>query len=137
MERDTPRAPGSDAARPARDLEVTLARLLTVGTVLSAGVILIGVALYLLRQSGERLDYGTFRTHADELNAPRSIVARALEFDAAAVMQLGVLLLILTPIVRVGFTLVAFVIKRDWMYVVIAGIVFAVLCLGLLGLKVH
>jgi uncharacterized membrane protein len=83
------------------------------------------------------MDFTTFRLHADELNAPTTILSKALALDAPAIMQMGVLLLVLTPVARVAFTLVAFLIRRDWMYVVIAAIVLVVLSLGLVGIRLH
>lgn len=134
-------APGqkqSDGAAPDEHaMEVRLAKLLTLGTTVSAAVVLIGVSLYLWKHSGDTLDFRTFQDHPDELNAPATIVSRAWAFDAQAIMQFGVLLLVLTPIARVAFTLLSFVVRRDWMYVVISAIVLGVLCLGLLGIRVH
>ncbi|MGH7621340.1 MAG: DUF1634 domain-containing protein [Gemmatimonadaceae bacterium] len=46
-------------------------------------------------------------------------------------VQFGLLLLILTPIVRVAFTLVAFVLQRDGTYIVVTAIVLALLLFGL------
>ena len=49
-----------------------------------------------------------------------------------AIVQLGLLLLIATPVARVAFTLVAFAIQRDRMYVLVTTIVLALLLYGLL-----
>lgn len=87
--------------------------------------------------STDTLDFRKFQTHSDELNAPSTIFSRALSLDAPAIMQLGVLLLVLTPVARVAFTLIAFLIRRDWMSCAIAAIVLAVLGLGLSGVRVH
>jgi len=55
----------------------------------------------------------------------------AFSGDATGIVQLGLLLLILTPIVRVAFTLVAFVLQRDGTYIVVTTIVLALLLFGL------
>lgn len=117
--------------------EVRLSQLLTLGTSISAAVILLGLAMYLWRHASERLDFTAFRTHDTELNTPSTILTKAVTLDAIAVMQLGVLLLVLTPIARVAFTLVMFLVRRDWMYVAIAAIVLVVLSLGLVGFRLH
>jgi uncharacterized membrane protein len=56
-----------------------------------------------------------------------------MELDAPSVIQLGLVLLIATPVLRVAFTLVAFVLQRDRTYIVITTIVLAVLIYGLAG----
>ena len=48
-------------------------------------------------------------------------------------MQLGLLVLIATPVARVLFAAFAFALERDWMYVVVSLIVFAVLMATLTG----
>jgi uncharacterized membrane protein len=48
-------------------------------------------------------------------------------------IQLGLLLLIATPIVRVAFSMVGFAIERDRMYVAFTLIVLAILLYSLLG----
>ncbi|MBX6342071.1 MAG: DUF1634 domain-containing protein, partial [Thermomicrobiaceae bacterium] len=50
-----------------------------------------------------------------------------------AVIQLGVLALILTPLARVALTAVLFVVERDWVFVAITATVLVILALGLLG----
>jgi uncharacterized membrane protein len=52
--------------------------------------------------------------------------------DAAAIVQLGVLLLIATPIARVIFAAIGFAVERDRLYVAISLAVLAVLIFGLL-----
>jgi uncharacterized membrane protein len=49
-------------------------------------------------------------------------------------IQLGLLLLIATPVARVAFAVVAFVLEEDRLYVGVTLIVLAVLLLSLLGL---
>jgi uncharacterized membrane protein len=51
----------------------------------------------------------------------------------ASVIQLGLLLLIATPVARVAMSLVAFILQRDRVYVVVTLIVLAVLIFSLTG----
>jgi uncharacterized membrane protein len=51
--------------------------------------------------------------------------------QSESIVQLGLLLLIATPVARVAFTLVAFVLQRDRTYVVVTSIVLALLLYGL------
>ena len=50
-----------------------------------------------------------------------------------AVIQLGLLLLILTPVARVAFSLVGFALERDGTYVTLTFIVLAILIYSLAG----
>ena len=130
--RSSPPSPGNQpgATVHKKDLEASLATLLTAGTALAAVVLVLGIAWYLLRDSATVLQFATFepRTKGGVLS-----VLRHAWSSGAGLMQLGVVLLILTPITRVFFTLAAFLIKRDWMYVVVTIIVLGVLLYGLFG----
>lgn len=50
-------------------------------------------------------------------------------------MQLGLLLLIRTPVVRVAMTMALFAAQGDWTFVLITGWVLALLVLGLVGVS--
>jgi uncharacterized membrane protein len=56
-----------------------------------------------------------------------------LSFRGRGIIQLGLLLLIATPIARVALSVVAFAIQRDRLYVVATLIVLAVLMYSLTG----
>lgn len=53
--------------------------------------------------------------------------------DCRAIIQAGLLLLILTPMARVAFSLVGFALERDGTYVVLTFIVLAILIYSLAG----
>src|SRR6185437_8477233 len=101
------------------EVEQIIGRLLQLGVLVAALVVLVGAALLLGRHGGAVASYAVFHT---EPAALRSI---------AGIVQVGLLLLILTPIVRVAFTLVAFVLQRDGTYIVVTAIVLALLLFGL------
>ena len=54
-------------------------------------------------------------------------------FDAASVIQLGILLLIATPVVRVVFCVVGFARQRDRLYVAVSSLVLAILIYSLMS----
>jgi uncharacterized membrane protein len=60
-------------------------------------------------------------------------VTDALKFRARGIIQLGLLLLIATPVARVAFSIGAFAAERDRLYVAVATIVFIILICSLMG----
>jgi uncharacterized membrane protein len=56
-----------------------------------------------------------------------------LALRARSIIQLGVLLLVATPIVRVAFSIVGFALEGDRLYVVITSLVLAILLCSLIG----
>lgn len=114
-------------------IEVIIGTLLRTGVILAATVVLFGGALYLARHGHEVPNYATFHGEPESLKSVSDIVHDALAGSARAIIQLGLLLLIATPVARVVFSAVAFAIERDYMYVVITLIVLGVLLYSLLA----
>ncbi len=113
-------------------LDEALGHLLRGGVILSAAVVLLGGIIYLATSWDQSADYHTFRGEPPELCNPVGIIRDAVHLNARALIQLGLLLLIATPVARVAFTVFAFAKQRDWVYVVITLIVLALLLFSLL-----
>ena len=109
-----------------------MGRLLQVGVLIASTVVLIGGLLYLRAHAGITKDYRTFKGEPASLRHPVELFRLLMTGDPAAVVQLGVLLLIATPIARVIFAAIGFAVERDRLYVAISLAVLAVLIFGLL-----
>ena len=120
-------------ARPDVTLERRVASLLRVGALLALAVVLVGAALLLARHWSEPLDHHVFRGEPRALRSPLGIVRQALRPSGEAIVELGLLLLVLTPITRVAFSIPAFLRRRDPLYAVVTAFVLAVLLSSLLG----
>ena len=107
--------------------------LLRVGVTLAAAVVLFGGTVYLVRHGFERPQLHVFKGEPSDLRTPSGIVNDALAFRGRGLIQLGLLLLIATPLARVAFSVVAFALEGDRLYVVVALIVLAVLVCSLAG----
>ena len=114
-------------------VERIIGTLLRFGVLLAAGVVMIGAIFYLARHGGETAHYGHFQGEPSDLRGFGGILAGAFEGRGRNIIQLGLLLLIATPVARVAFSVVAFTLERDRVYVVITLIVLAVLMWSLMG----
>lgn len=104
-----------------------LGNLLRAGVILAAAIVLVGGVVYLIRHGGEVPDFSEFRGEPPELRQPSGIVAHALELRGRGLIQLGLLVLIATPVARVVFSVFAFAVQRDRLYVVLTLVVLGVL----------
>ena len=114
-------------------IEVIIGGLLRTGVILAGAVVLFGAVVYLARHGGEAPSYAVFRGEPASLKSPSAIVHGALSISGRAIIQLGLLLLIATPVARVLFSAIAFAIERDYMYVIITLVVLAILLYSLFG----
>ena len=114
-------------------LDQVLGNLLRIGVMLSAAVVLAGGVLYLVRHGSDQPVYKVFHEEPDDLRSIGGIVSAALEGRGRGMIQLGVLLLIATPVARVIFSVFAFALQRDRVYVAVTLIVLAVLLYSLIS----
>jgi uncharacterized membrane protein len=110
-----------------------LGNLLRIGVIIATIVAAIGGVLYLAQHGFEQADYHVFRGEPAELRRVGGIVRGAIGLHARAVVQLGLVLLIATPVARVAMSLVAFALQRDRVYIVVTSIVLALLIFSLTG----
>jgi uncharacterized membrane protein len=107
--------------------------LLRAGVSISAFVVFVGGVIYLIRHGRSPADYRVFRGEPSDLKSLSGIVREALGFRGRGIIQLGLLLLIATPVVRVALSIWGFAEEHDRLYMIFTGIVLIVLLYSLLG----
>lgn len=112
-------------------METIMGRLLQVGVFAASVVVLTGGVLYVRAHSGVAVDYRTFAGEPAGLRSVSGLFRLLRAGDPVAVIQVGVLLLIATPIARVVFAVIAFALERDRLYVAVSLAVLAVLMISL------
>ncbi len=122
-------------ARPWSDfrIEQVVGNLLRAGVVIAAMVVLAGAVVFLARHGTEQPHYGIFLGERSDLDSVQGIIGSALEGRGRGLIQLGLLLLVATPVARVVFSVLGFALERDRTYVVITLMVLAVLVFSLAG----
>jgi uncharacterized membrane protein len=110
-----------------------LGNLLRAGVVIATVVVVIGGVLYLARHAFEVADRRVFVGEPAQMRSIGGIIRGVAAGQAAAIVQLGLVLLIATPVARVALSLVAFLLQRDRVYVFVTAIVLAILIFSLIG----
>jgi uncharacterized membrane protein len=114
-------------------VEVAIGNLLRAGVLAAAVVVLIGGTVYLVRHGGAAPHYGVFRGEPADLRTVSGILTDAISLRGRGIIQLGLLILLATPVARVAFSVFAFAMQRDALYVVVTLLVLAVLIFSLAG----
>jgi uncharacterized membrane protein len=113
--------------------EELVGQLLRFGVTAAATIVLAGAAIYLVRHGFQPANYRVFKGEPSDLRSWRGIVHEALHARGRGIMQLGLLVLLLTPVARVVFAGFAFAMERDWFYVGVSAFVFLVLLYSMAG----
>jgi uncharacterized membrane protein len=110
-----------------------LGNLLRAGVLLSAAIVLAGGCIYLSRHAHEAANYRVFLGEPSDFRTIRGVIRSVMNGRGRGLIQLGLLVLIATPIARVALSVVGFAIERDRMYVGFTLIVLAILLYSLFG----
>lgn len=122
-----------------RDMQLLIGNTLRRGVTLACVIALAGGLIYLWKHGSEPMkDYSSFDYHALPAGAETyttlsGILDGVAHFTAAGWIQLGVIALLLTPVMRVLLSLCDFVLQRDWLYAAISAVVLAVIVCNSLG----
>ncbi|HSN08519.1 MAG TPA: DUF1634 domain-containing protein [Hanamia sp.] len=109
------------------DIEAVMGRLLITGVIISGTLILLGGIYYLIQHGFSTPHFKTFRGEPSNLRSVKQIIKGVIHFDSLSIIQLGVLLLIATPVSRVIFSVIGFLFEKDYLYVLISLIVLGII----------
>jgi uncharacterized membrane protein len=114
-----------------RRIETWVGVLLQTGVLLAATIVLAGGILYLVQNHGARPDFTHFHGEPPQLTTLTGVVHGVEHFDAPSIIVLGLLVLIATPVARVGMCIVGFLFERDNLYVLVSAVVLVILLYSL------
>jgi uncharacterized membrane protein len=110
-----------------------IGNILRIAVVVAAVIVFIGGILYLIQNGSNSPEYHVFKGEPKSLRTISGILKELLVLDGVGIIQIGLLLLIATPVVRVIFSVFAFALQRDSIYVVVTLIVLTVLIYSISG----
>ena len=117
------------------DIESVMGTLLITGVIISGALILFGGVYYLTQFGFSKPEFHTFNGEPSGLRSIKQIFYGFIHFDSLSIIQMGLLLLIATPVSRVLFAVIAFLFEKDYLYVIISLIVLAILTYSILNVQ--
>ncbi len=114
-------------------VDTVIGRLLQTGVLLASLVVLAGGILYLFRYGGTHPSYAQFSGEPGPLHTLGGIASSARALESRGIIQFGLVLLVATPVARVVFSVFAFILERDWTYVLVTLLVLAILSYSLVA----
>jgi uncharacterized membrane protein len=112
------------------DLEKVIGNLLRYGVLTSSLVVFAGGLVYLIRHGGQLPQYHEFRGEPDKMKKPVLMWEAIRRGEGRPLIQLGLLILVATPIARIAFSFVGYLLEKDYLYAVLTVIVLLVILLN-------
>jgi uncharacterized membrane protein len=113
-------------------LEAIIGNLLRAGVLASALIVLLAGIVFVGQHRGDIVSYSTFQMERSDLRTINGIFHSVGSLRADAFIQLGLLLLIATPIARVALAAIGFYLERDRIYVAVSLIVLSILLFSII-----
>jgi uncharacterized membrane protein len=115
------------------DMQIVIGWILRVGVLLSMSIIFIGGVIYLYRHGQVPADYSTFKGVPDFVHNAHGIFNGIITLRGRAIIQAGIVLLIATPVIRVVFSAIGFVLEKDHLYTGITLLVLLIIFASMLS----
>lgn len=100
-------------------LQHVVSFVLRAGVIVSGGVGAVAVVLNLATHSSDKVSFAHYAGAKAEDTHVGPILVQALHGSPRGLMMMAILLLLLTPITRVGVSLLGFIKEKDRVYVVV------------------
>lgn len=114
-----------------KDMQLIIGWILRAGVAVSMVIVFIGGVLFVFRHGNSTPDYRNFNGVPYFIHNTNGIIDGALNFKGQAIIQLGIILLIATPVMRVAFSVIGFIIEKDYLYTAISLLVLLIIAISM------
>ncbi|MDB5114679.1 MAG: hypothetical protein JWQ79_171 [Mucilaginibacter sp.] len=115
------------------DMQVVIGWVLRIGVILSICIVFFGGIIYLYRHGQSIADYRVFKGIPVFVQTGSGILNGILTLRGRAIIQAGIVLLIATPIIRVVFSAIGFILEKDYLYTCITLLVLLIIFASMLS----
>ncbi len=109
------------------DLEKFIGQLLRFGVILSSVIVAAGGVVYLYRHGRELPSYHVFKGEPEKMKSIVPLFQAIGRGEARPLVQLGLFVLVATPILRIFFSVFGYLLEKDYLYVAITALVLSVI----------
>jgi uncharacterized membrane protein len=127
-----PRAPAKTKGFKDTDMQVVIGWILRTGVILSMVIVVIGGVLFVYRHGNSIPDYRVFKGVPYFIQNVKGIANGVFNLKGQAIIQAGIVLLIATPVIRVAFSAIGFILEKDYLYTFITLLVLLIIIISML-----
>lgn len=108
-------------------MELIIGYLLRYGVLTASLVVLAGGVVYLIRHGHQLPAYRQFLGEPDKFRKPGLMWQAVMRGEGQPLIMMGLLVLIATPIARIAFSILGYLLEKDYLYTVLTVIVLLVI----------
>jgi uncharacterized membrane protein len=116
-----------------KDMQIIIGWILRGGVMVSMVLVFIGGVFFVYRHGHSIPDYKTFKGIPIFIRNIGGILNGVITLKGQAIIQLGIILLIATPVIRVAFSAIAFLLEKDYLYTFITLIVLLIILASMIS----
>ncbi|MBS1519664.1 MAG: DUF1634 domain-containing protein [Bacteroidetes bacterium] len=116
-----------------KDIQVIIGWILRGGVMVSMIFVFIGGIFFVYRHGHSIPDYKTFKGVPAFISSFSDILNGIATFKGQAIIQLGIIILIATPVIRVAFSAIGFLLEKDYLYIFITLIVLLIILASMIS----
>ncbi|HEX7692643.1 MAG TPA: DUF1634 domain-containing protein [Sediminibacterium sp.] len=114
-----------------RDVERIMGNLLRYGVLASSMIVFTGAVVYLAQHAQDAPHYTHFEGEPSGLKTLGDTWRSAWQGNGLAIIQAGLFVLIATPVARIIFSIISYLLEKDYLYLLITGTVLAIILCNL------
>lgn len=114
-------------------MQIIIGWILRTGVAVSMIIVITGGLLFVYHYGHSTADYSSFKGVPYFLNDIGSVIKGIFNLRSQAIIQLGIILLIATPVIRVLFSAIGFFIEKDYLYTAMTLIVLLIILFSMVS----
>jgi uncharacterized membrane protein len=111
------------------DMQAVIGWVLRIGVIVSISVVFVGGVIYISRHGGSIPNYSKFNGVPNFVQL-HGLINGIINLKGRSIIQAGIILLIATPILRIVFSTLGFVLEKDYLYVGISLLVLLIIIIS-------
>ena len=111
------------------DMQAVIGWVLRIGVIVSISVVFVGGVIYISRHGGAIPDYSKFNGVPNFVQL-HGLINGIISLKGRSIIQAGIIFLIATPILRIVFSTIGFVLEKDYLYIGISLLVLLIILIS-------
>jgi uncharacterized membrane protein len=116
-----------------KDMQAVIGWILRIGVFVSTAFVITGGVIFLFNHGHSQIDFVSFNKVPDFISHVSSVIDGVIHLKGQAIIQFGIVLLIATPVLRVIFAGIGFLMEKDYLYTFISILVFLIILTSMIS----